>query len=50
MSLRTIVWIDTIKELYNAIVQPNFDYVYVIYDSAMETGKTRLQRLQTGTA
>ena len=38
------------KHLYNAIVQPHFDYGEVVYDSASITSKTRLQKLQSRAA
>ena len=41
---------DTLKHLYNAIVQPHFDYGDVVYDSASITSKTRLQKLQSRAA
>ncbi len=31
-SLRKIVPIETLKLLYNAIVQPHFDYSDIVYD------------------
>ncbi len=46
-SLRKIVLTETLKLLYNAIVQPHFDYSDIIYDSASKTNKDRLQKLQT---
>ncbi len=46
-SLRRIVPIDTIKLLYNAIMLLHFDYSDMVYDSASETSKLRLQKLQT---
>ncbi len=46
-SLRKIVPIETLKLLYNAIVQPHFDYSDVVYDSASKTNKDRLKKLQT---
>ena len=49
-SLRKILPSDTLKHLYNAIVQPHFDYGDVIYDSASITSKTRLQKLQSRAA
>ncbi len=36
--------------MYNAIVLPDFDYAYVVYNAASETNKSRLQRLQTRAA
>ena len=41
-SLRKVVLIDTLRHLYNVIVQPHFDYRDVVYDSASITSKTRL--------
>ncbi len=41
-SLRSIVPIDTLKLLYNAIVLPHFDYSNIAYESASETSKLRL--------
>ncbi len=46
-SLRKIIPRATLKLLYNAILLPHFDYANVVYDSASETSKTRLQKLQT---
>ncbi len=46
-SLRRIVPIETLKLLYNAIVQPHFDYSDIVYDSTSKTNKDRLQKLQT---
>ncbi len=46
-SLRTIVPNDTLIQIYNAIVQPHLDYVDAAYDSASQTCKNRLQKLQT---
>ncbi len=46
-SLRKIVPIETLKLLYNAIVQPYFDYSDIVYDSASTTNKDNLQKLQT---
>ncbi len=46
-SLRKIVPIETLKLIYNAIVQPYFDYSDIVYDSASKTNKDRLQKLQT---
>ncbi len=39
--------IETLKLLYNAIVQSHFDYSDILYDSASKTNKYRLQKLQT---
>ena len=49
-SLRNVVPINTMKLLYNAIVQPHFDYADLVYDSTSETNKARLQKLQTRAA
>jgi hypothetical protein len=49
-KLRSVVPIDTLKLLYNAIVLPHFDYADTVYDSASETSKIQLQRLQTRAA
>ena len=49
-SLRRIVPTDTLKQLYNAIVLPHFDYGDIIYDTASVTLKDRLQRLQSRAA
>ncbi len=46
-TLRKIVPIHTLKQLYTAIVQPHFDYGDMVYDSESGTNKTRLQKLQT---
>ncbi len=46
-SLRKIVPIETLKLLYNAIVQPHFDYSDIVYGSASKTNTDRLQKLQT---
>ncbi len=46
-SLRKIVPIETLKLIYNTIVQPHFDYSDIVYDSASKTNKDRLQKLQT---
>ncbi len=49
-TLRKIVPIHTLKQLYTAIVQPHFDNRDMVYDSASVTNKTRLQKLQTRAA
>jgi hypothetical protein len=49
-SLRRIVPIDTLKLLYNAIVQPHFDYGDIIFDTANVNDKARLQKLQSRAA
>ncbi len=49
-TLRKIVHIPTLKELYTAIVKPHFVYGDMVYDSASGTNKTRLQKLQTRAA
>ncbi len=49
-SLRRIVPIDTLKLLYNAVILPHLDYSDMVYDSAYETSKLRLQKLQTRVA
>ncbi len=36
-SPRKIVAIETLKLLYNAIVQPHFDYLDTVYDSISKT-------------
>ncbi len=46
-SLRRIIPINTIKLLYNAIILLHFDYSNMVYYSASETSKLRLQKLQT---
>ncbi len=46
-SLRNIVPTDTLTQIYNAIVQPHLDYGDAVYDSASQTSKYRLQKLQT---
>ncbi len=46
-SLRKIVPIEKLKLLYNAIVQPYFDYSDIVYDSTSKTNKDRLQQRQT---
>ncbi len=46
-SLRRIVPIDTLKLLYNAIILPHLDYSDMVYDTASETSKLILQKLQT---
>ncbi len=46
-SLRRIVPIDTLKLLYNAIILPHLDYSDMVYDTAYETSKLILQKLQT---
>ncbi len=38
---------DMIKLLYNAAILPHFHYSDMVYDSASETSKLRLQKLQT---
>ncbi len=45
-SCRRIVHIDTLQLLYNAIILPYFDYSDLVYDSASEPSKFRLQKLQ----
>ena len=42
-SLRKIVPVETLKLLYNAIVQPHFDYADVVYDNGLKTDTDRLQ-------
>ncbi len=50
-TLKKIVPIHTLKQLYTAIIQPYFDYDGdMVYDSASGTNKTRLQKLQTRAA
>ncbi len=49
-SLRNIVPTDTLIQIYNAIVQPHVDYGDAVYDSASQTSKNRLQKLQTRAA
>ncbi len=39
--------IETLKLLYNAIVQQHFDYSDIVYDCASKNNKDRLQKLQT---
>ncbi len=46
-SQRKIVHIETLKLLYNARIQPHFDYSDIVCDSASKTNKDRLQKLQT---
>ncbi len=41
-SLRKIVPIETLKRLYNAIVQPHSDYSDIVYDSTSKTNKDQL--------
>ncbi len=48
-SLRNIVLTDTLKQIYNAIVHLHLDYGDAVYDSASQTSKYRLQKLQTRT-
>ncbi len=45
-SLRNIVPTDTLIQIYNAIVEPHLDYDDAVYDSASQTSKYRLQKLQ----
>ncbi len=49
-SLRKIIPTATLKLLYNAIVLPHFDYADVVYDSASETSKSKLQKRQSRAA
>ncbi len=49
-TVRKIVPIHTLKQLYTVIVQPHFDYGDKVYDSASGTNKTRLQKLKTRAA
>ena len=49
-SLHKIVPIDILRHIYNAIVQPHFNYGDVVNDSASMTSKTRLQKLQSRSA
>ncbi len=49
-SLRNIVPTDTLIQIYNAIVQLYLDYGDAAYDSASQTSKNRLQKLQTRAA
>ena len=44
-TISSIVPTDTLKHLYNAVVQPHLDYGDVVYDSALITSKTKLQKL-----
>ncbi len=46
-SLRKIVPIETLKLLYNAIVQPHCDYSDIVYHPTFKTNKDKLQILQT---
>ncbi len=39
--------IETLKLLYNAIIQPHFDYSDIVYNFTSKTNKDRLQKLQT---
>ncbi len=41
--------IETLKFLYNAIVQPHFDYSDIVNDSTSKANKDRLQKLKTRT-
>ncbi len=41
-SLRNIVPIDTLIQIYNAIVQPHLDFGDAVYDSTSQTSKIRL--------
>jgi hypothetical protein len=49
-SLRKIVPINTLKQLFNAIVQPHFDYADNVFVTTTVTNKTKLQLLQTRAA
>ncbi len=49
-SLRNIVPTDTLIQIYNAIFLPHLDYGDAVYDSASQTSKYRLQKLQTRAA
>ncbi len=49
-TLRKIVPIHTLKQLYTAINQPHFDYEDMVYYSASWNNKTRLQKLQSRAA
>ena len=49
-KLRRIVPSNTLQLLYNAVVQPHFDYADIVYDSTSSTNKDRLKRLQTRAA
>ncbi len=49
-SLRNIVPNDTIIQIYNAVGQPHVDYGDAVYDSASQTSKNRLEKLQTRAA
>ncbi len=49
-SLRNIVPTDTLIQIYNAILQPHLDYGDAVYNSASQTSKNRLQKLQTRAA
>ncbi len=42
--------IQTLEQLYTAIIQPHFDYGDMVYDSTSGTNKTRLLKLQTRAA
>ncbi len=48
--LRNIVPTDILLQIYNAIVQPHLDYEDDVCDSASQTSKNRLQKLQTRAA
>ncbi len=52
-SLRNIIPThptDTVIQIYNVIIQPHLDYGDAIYDSASQTSKNSLQKLQTRAA
>ncbi len=49
-SLKNIVPTDTLIQIYNAIVQPHLDYEDAVYDSASQTSKNILHKLQTRAA
>ncbi len=46
-SLRKILPRETLKLLYNDIVQSHFDYSDIVYDSKSKTNMDRLHKLQS---
>ncbi len=45
--IRKVVPIETLKPIYNAIVQKHFDSSHIVYDSTSKTNKEGLPKLQT---
>ena len=48
--MRTFVPLETLKLIYNALVQPYFDYCSTLWDNCGGGRKNKLQRLQNRAA